>query len=117
MMDETSLLNRLYAAFNARDIDGVLAHTHADIDWPNGWEGGRLHGTAAVRDYWTRQWAEIDPVVTPEAFTTRPDGGIAVTVHQVVRTHDGAVQSDSRVIHVYRFEAGRVRAMDILPSG
>jgi hypothetical protein len=32
-----------------------------DIDWPNGWEGGRVSGKDAVRAYWTRQWAEIDP--------------------------------------------------------
>jgi hypothetical protein len=33
-----------YAAFNARDIDQVLAQMTDDVDWPNAWEGGRLVG-------------------------------------------------------------------------
>jgi ketosteroid isomerase-like protein len=33
-----------YVAFNARDIDGVLAAMTEDVDWTNAWEGGRLHG-------------------------------------------------------------------------
>ena len=34
------LLQKLYAAFNARDIDAVLPALHPDVDWPNGWEVG-----------------------------------------------------------------------------
>ncbi len=60
--DETTqaMFERLYERFNARDIDGVLAHLASDVDWPNGWEGGYVKGHDEVRDYWTRQWAEID---------------------------------------------------------
>jgi hypothetical protein len=45
-------LRSLYAAFNARDIGSPLTALADDVDWPNAWEGGRLRGTAAVRDYW-----------------------------------------------------------------
>ena len=38
---------------------------HPDVDWPNGMEGGREHGHAAVRDYWTRQFGLIDSHVEP----------------------------------------------------
>ena len=44
-------LRDLYAAFNARDVDAVLAHVHPDVDWPNAFEGGRVHGREAVREY------------------------------------------------------------------
>ena len=54
-------LRSLYQAFNKRDIDAVLAAMSEDVDWPNAWEGGRVHGKQAVRAYWTRQWQEIDP--------------------------------------------------------
>ncbi|MGH9765311.1 MAG: nuclear transport factor 2 family protein, partial [Blastocatellia bacterium] len=54
------LLSDVYNKFNARDIDAVLAALHPEVDWPNGWEGGRVHGHAEVRDYWTRQWKELD---------------------------------------------------------
>ena len=78
-----------YAAFNARDVGQALAQMTDDVDWPNAWEGGRVVGHDAVRDYWTRQWAEIDPEVRPQAFRTLPDGSIEVTVHQIVRALDG----------------------------
>ena len=39
------------AAFNARHIDALLEQMTPDVDWPNAWEGGRLHGREQVRDY------------------------------------------------------------------
>ena len=44
-------LRLLYEAFNARDIDTCLAAMTPDVDWANGWEGGRVVGRDAVRDY------------------------------------------------------------------
>jgi hypothetical protein len=38
-----------------RARDAVLAHMTDDVDWPNAWEGGRVAGKEAVREYWTRQ--------------------------------------------------------------
>jgi hypothetical protein len=106
-------LTATYAAFNARDIDRVLAQMTADVDWPNAWEGGRVVGHDAVRHYWTRQWAEIDPEVQPKSFRRLPDGRIEVTVHQVVRAPDGSVLSDGTVLHIYEFRGERVARMDV----
>jgi hypothetical protein len=41
-------LIRTYRAFNARDIDAALAVMHPEVDWPNGLEGGRVHGHARL---------------------------------------------------------------------
>jgi hypothetical protein len=106
-------LDSLYAAFNARDVDGVLAATTPDVDWPDAWEGGRVVGHAAVRDYWTRQWARIAPTVTPLRTTELPDGRIAVDVAQVVRDLDGTVLRKATVRHVYTFRNGLVCRMDV----
>jgi hypothetical protein len=103
----------MYAAFNARDIDGVLGQLAADVDWPNAWEGGRVHGHDEVRDYWTRQWAAIDPHVTPTAFTTRDDGSVAVDVHQLVRALDGSLVAENDVRHVYAFGDDLITRMDV----
>lgn len=103
----------LYAAFNARDIPTVLAALAPDVAWANGWEGGSVHGTDAVRDYWTRQWAELDPTVTPTGFDREPDGRVAVHVHQTVRTLDGDVLVDGPTTHVYAFRGDLVTAMEI----
>jgi ketosteroid isomerase-like protein len=106
-------LGALYAAFNARDIDGVLAAMAPDVDWPNAWEGGRVVGHEAVRDYWTRQWAQIAPTVIPRRTMDLPDGRVAVEVAQVVRALDGALLREATVRHVYTFRDGLVARMDV----
>jgi len=108
-------LRSLYRAFNARDIDRVLAAMSADVDWPNGWEGGRLVGQDAVRRYWERQWAEIRPAVDPTRIQERADGTVEVGVHQVIRNSAGAVLARSDVRHVYTFSGDLVARMDVEP--
>jgi hypothetical protein len=66
-----------------------------------------------VRDYWTRQWAQIEPTVVPTGFRTESDGRIAVTVHQVVRDRAGTTLADQTVTHVYRFVDDLVAEMEI----
>jgi hypothetical protein len=112
-VDHERLLRATYAAFNARDIDAVLCHMTEDVDWPNAWEGGRVHGHEGVRNYWTRQWSAIDPTVNPVAFTRRPDGSIAVEVDQVARGLDGSLIAEGRVLHVYVFRDDLVAHMDV----
>jgi len=119
---ETSLRS-LYAAFNARDIDAALARMTADVDWPNGWEGGRVVGHEQIRDYWKRQWArgdskpcifaQIDSRAVPAAITERSDDEVEVRVHQVGRDLSGCVLFDEEVRHVYAFRGDLVRRMTI----
>lgn len=115
-MDAERLLARTYAAFNARDIDGALAAMHPAVDWPNGMEGGSVRGHAAIREYWTQQWELIDPTVAPTRFVTMPDGRVAVEVHQTVRDLGSTTLKDQMVRHVYTFESGLIRAMEICQS-
>jgi hypothetical protein len=107
------LLEKTYAAFNARDIDRALSAMHPDVAWPNGMEGGHVHGHRGIREYWTRQWGLIDPRVEPRGFEREPDGRLAVAVHQVVRDLAGRVVKDEMVRHVYRLEGGLIRSMEI----
>jgi hypothetical protein len=112
-MADRDRIPALYVAFNARDVDAVLAELAPDVRWPNGWEGGFVTGHDGVRDYWRRQWAEIDPHVEPTQMDEREDGTVAVRVHQVVRDLDGNTLADNEVVHVYRFERGLVVEMTI----
>jgi hypothetical protein len=43
----------------------------------------------------------------------RPDGALEVTVRQVVRSREGLLLSDERVLHVYRLEDGLVARMRV----
>jgi SnoaL-like domain len=110
---QEAILKQLYEAFNTRKLDSLLAALDPAVDWPNGWEGGRLYGREAVRDYWTRQWAELDPHVTPVAFTTDAEGRITVEVHAVIRDLNAKILADHTVLHRYTFEAGLIRRMEI----
>jgi ribosomal protein S18 acetylase RimI-like enzyme len=107
------LLRRAYEAFNARDIDGALATTQVDVDWPNGMEGGRLHGHREVREYWRRQFDLIDSRVVPQHMEQRPDGQVVVTVRQVVRDRAGNVISEDIVEHWHVIHEGLIAQMVI----
>jgi ketosteroid isomerase-like protein len=111
--ERAETLRESYRAFNARDIDAALTLMSPRVNWPNAWEGGRVVGHDAVRDYWTRQWAEIDPHVEPLRIEERDDGTVAVEVGQVVRALDGTILSEGRVRHVFAFEGDLVSRMDV----
>lgn len=115
--DRVGVVRALYAAFGDRDLDAVLAALAPDVDWPNGWEGGRLHGREAVRDYWLRQWAELRPAMTPGRILDRPDGTVEARVRLVVRDPGGALLSRSDVVHVYEFDGELVRQMTTEQAG
>ncbi len=107
------LLREAYQAFNRRDFERVLKMMHSDVDWPNAIEGTRLRGPDVVRDYWKRQFQSLDSTVEPNAFTTEPDGRIAVRVHQTVRDKSGKIVVDQVVEHVYTIRDGLIASMEI----
>lgn len=111
----TALITQAYTAFNNRDIDGVLALMTADVAWPNGWEGGYVYGHEAVRDYWTRQWAVLNPKVVPVTFTALPGGRVNTTVQQTVTDKAGNMIYDGLVQHVYTITNGLITTMEIVP--
>jgi hypothetical protein len=110
---DVGLIQKAYAAFNARDIDAALACMQPDVEWPNGMEGGMVAGHVGVREYWTRQWSMINPHVEPVQFDVDHKGRVVVSVHQVVRDLAGATVLDRTVEHVYALEGGLIRCMEI----
>ena len=113
MTDTKTLIEQAYSAFNKRDIDGALALMTEDVSWPKASEGGKVVGKEAIRVYWTRQWDEFDPHVEPLAITKGDGGKIRVRVHQLVKSLEGAVLSDSEVLHVFTVKKGLIAAMDL----
>jgi hypothetical protein len=66
-----------------------------------------------IRAYWTRQWGEFDPHVEPLAITEGDGGKAHVRVHQLVKSLQGDVLSDSEVLHVFTVNTGLIAAMDL----
>jgi hypothetical protein len=112
-MADTDLIQQAYTAFNRRDIDAALALMTEDVSWPKASEGGRIAGKEELRAYWTRQWKEFDPHVEPLAMTTEDPGKIRVRVHQLVKSLQGNVLSDSEVLHVFTVNNGLIAAMHL----
>lgn len=101
----------LYRAFNERDLDSVTAAMAPDVDWPDGWSGGRLVGRESVRKYWERQWARLRPTTMVRGISERSDGTVEARVRLVVRDPAGTVLSRSDVVHVYTFAGDLVQRM------
>lgn len=109
------ILRAAYRAFNSRDIDAAIELMHPDVDWPNAWEGGRVRGCAAVKEYWLRQFAAISSLVEPRAFLPQTDGSILVDVHQEVHdTASGELLSTSDVRHRFHFAGNLIIRMDVV---
>jgi hypothetical protein len=113
MADTKTLIEQAYSAFNKRDIDGALALMTQDVSWPKASEGGKVVGKEEIRAYWTRQWGEFDPYVEPLAITEGDGGKVRVRVHQLVKSLQGDVLSDSEVFHVFTVISGLIAAMDL----
>jgi hypothetical protein len=113
MADIKTLIEQAYSAFNKRDIDGALALMTQDVSWPKASEGGKVVGKEEIRAYWTRQWGEFDPYVVPLAMTEEDGDNIRVRVHQLVKSLQGDVLSDSEVLHVFSVKSGLIAAMDL----
>ena len=113
MPDDVQLFRRVYALFNDRDIESVLAAVRPDVVWANGMEGGHVHGRDEVRSYWKRQWAIVDPHVEPLEISPNGKGKVVVKVHQVVRDIRGNLLADRVVIHVFQVRNGLIERFDI----
>ncbi len=84
-----------------------------DVSWPKASEGGKVVGKEEIRAYWTRQWGEFDPFVEPLAITEEDGAKVRVRVHQLVKSLQGDVLSDSEVLHVFTVKSGLIAAMDL----
>lgn len=107
------LINKAYAGFNDRNIDSALSTMHPDVEWPKAFEGGYVKGHDAIREYWTRQWTEINPIVKPLRMVEFQDGRLEIAVQQTVKDLEDNVIFDGIVKHIYTLEDGLLRKMDI----
>lgn len=112
-MDEFDMLRSAYRDFNARRIESVLALMSPDVAWANGMEGGHVHGVDAVREYWKRQFAILDPHVEPIGIAQQADGRFEMHVHQTVHDLQGKLLADTEVKHFYTIENSLIARMDI----
>lgn len=107
------VIKKAYSAFNDRNIDNALSTMQDDVQWSKAWEGGYISGHDEIKEYWTRQWKEINPKVDPIGFADRENGSLEVKVHQNVKDLQNNLIFDGIVKHIYIFEDGLIKKMDI----
>ena len=107
------LIKKAYDAFNERDIEKALSVMQPNVQWSKAWEGGYISGHDEIKQYWTRQWKEINPKVEPIGFNERLNGSLEVEVYQKVKDLQDNIMFDGIVRHVYTFESGLIKTMDI----
>ena len=110
MTGHDATLRHLYELHGKRDVEAALTMFTDDVEWPDVAGGRVLHGKDAVRAYWTKQFAEIDPHVEPSAIEVDGDTAV-VTVAQTVRDLDGTLLHEGTVTHTYTFRDDLVRRM------
>lgn len=112
-MEIQNLIKTAYNAFNSRDIDTALSTFHTEVQWPKAFEGGYVTGHDEIREYWTRQWSEINPNVEPIDFVERHNGTFEIKVQQKVKDLEGNILFDGIVKHIYTIQGALLRKMDI----
>jgi hypothetical protein len=110
-MTNRDLLAEAYAAFNRRDVDGLLELLTEDVNWPNG--DARLIGRAAVRQYWLDQFAETRTHDEPVRFVDLSPDRIAVHIDQTVQDRHGRVLSQGAFRYSFAIRAGLISRLDI----
>ena len=113
MGDRLALLERMYQAFNDRDVATLIAAMHPDVSWPNFLEGGRVEGREALTAYWTGQFAMVTPEASPIEMRTLSDGRVFVRLHYVVRAREGGgIWTDEITNNTFTFEGDAVIRME-----
>jgi ketosteroid isomerase-like protein len=113
MAPDREQLFKLYDAFNARDIEHIIAMMHPLVKWANGQFGGYVHGRDGVREYWKAQFQMIDPHLDPIDFEMDDAGRAVFTVRQKVLDLNGDLLLEKTVTHTFSFDGGLIRTFEI----
>lgn len=106
-----------YEAYNARDIDSLQSFMTEDVDWPNGTAvkgDPRLHGPAALREYWREQWTRTRTYDEPTDVTVEPDGRVKVRLAQVVTDLEGTEVSRGSFDYYFTLTGALISRLDIV---
>ena len=113
MSANQQFLQKLYDAFNRREIEVIISSMRPDVKWANGLEGGFVYGRDAVREYWTNQFKMIQPELETLSFETDEKNRDIVTVHQIVRDLQGNVLAEATVQQIFTIENGLISLFEI----
>ena len=111
-----AILRQVISAWQAKDIDGVLAHMHDDIVWPDTLDNDEkpLVGKEAVLGHFARMFATILANVQLIRILDETPNSLAVEAQYSVESPDGRIWTDTRAALTYHFKEGLLSGMTIV---
>lgn len=113
MSAATDLIVRYYDAIERRDLEAVLATTHADVRFHDFLDGGEVEGLTAARDFYRRMF-ELAPDLDPITIETLEDGRVRVEFQSAVHSSSGHLWSDTRQTAIYTLVDGLIQRVELL---
>ena len=113
MSSNRQILETVYKSFNNREFEAIILLMHPDVKWANGLEGGFIYGRDQVREYWKRQFEDIQVELEPLKFETDENNRNIVTVHQIVRDLQGKLLADVTIHQIFTIENGLINLYEI----
>ena len=109
----TDLIVRYYDALDRRDLEAVLATTHAEVRFHDFLDGGEVEGLTAARDFYRRMF-ELAPDLDPIKVETLADGRVRVEFQSSVHSPSGHLWSDTRQAAIYTLVDGLIQGVELL---
>ena len=110
--DPAAIVRRHIEAFNARDLDALIAGLSEDASWVTGTD--RFRDIAALGQLFTAAFTELSPRLHVESLLV--EGRRVVCQLREDYTADGAQRTD-HIAAFYRVEAGLITAVKIYREG
>jgi ketosteroid isomerase-like protein len=111
---ERAVLIQAYDTYNHRDLLGLGALLHADVEWPDILEGGVITGRQTVIDYFTRQFELMVPDARLISIAEEPPARLIVDIQYAVKDLKGKLWSDTRATLAYDFRDGLIARLTVL---
>jgi ketosteroid isomerase-like protein len=107
------IVTALYAAFNAGDVDGALAHADPDIEWIPA-DGSPFEqtyrGRERVKRFLEQEWMGVFDDLQGEVreLVDAPGDAVLATLHVTGRGGASGVELDFDIAHLWRLRKGVV---------
>ncbi|MDP1737854.1 MAG: nuclear transport factor 2 family protein [Caulobacter sp.] len=113
MTDRQLRITELWTAVNRQDFEAAIALLHPDVDWQDIVNGGRLHGIAAVRAYWTRISELLTSDSSPITYRLIGEDRIAARMLHSLTGKQGKVWGEEALTQVFTLRDGLIVRMDL----
>lgn len=110
-MSHRDLIAEAFAAYNRRDVDGLLDFLTDDVDWPDG--DARLIGKAAVKQYWLHQFTETHTHDEPVRFIALSPERVVVHLNRTVEDRHGQALSQGTFRYSFGVRSDLISRLDI----